>query len=165
MVRITPFFSAIKRPFGRGPTTRSLGDLLSMVINHVSKSWDDPPSRAPNTSSGGGINRPLKPAQNTRNQKGLGALGIFTYTFTINSNHMVNMRVPSCLLLPPGGRCCQSPGRNFGWHRHGFLDRFFLLQRCLGKGGELKLLIPIPDILPKNHTRNHLRFVFVCDEI
>ena len=37
----------MKRPFGRG-TTRSLGGLtITMVINHVSKSWDDPPSRPP----------------------------------------------------------------------------------------------------------------------
>ena len=128
-----------------------------MVINHVSKSWDDPPSRAPNTFSGEGINRPLKPAPkyNKKIRRVLGALGIFTYTFTINSGHMVNMRVPSCLLLRPGGRCCQSPGRNFGWHRQGFLDRFFLLQRCLGKRGELKLLIPIPDIpLKKSHIKS-----------
>ena len=39
MFRDKPF-----RPFGRGPTTGSLGDLPTMVINHVSKSWDDPPS-------------------------------------------------------------------------------------------------------------------------
>ena len=33
-----PFISHEVRPFGRGPTTRSLGDLLTMVINHL-LSW------------------------------------------------------------------------------------------------------------------------------
>ena len=41
-----PFISHVNRPFGRGPT---LPDLLgtktiTMVISHVSESWDDPPS-------------------------------------------------------------------------------------------------------------------------
>ena len=42
----TPIYKPLKMPFGRGPTTRSLGGRLAitMVINHVSKSWDDPPS-------------------------------------------------------------------------------------------------------------------------
>ena len=29
------FLLAMERPFGRGPTTRSLGDLLTMVINRL----------------------------------------------------------------------------------------------------------------------------------
>ena len=28
---------------GRGPTTPGIGDLLTMVINHLTN-WDDPPS-------------------------------------------------------------------------------------------------------------------------
>ena len=45
MVRITPIYKPwSERPFGRGPTTRSLGDFLTMVINHLHPSWDDPPS-------------------------------------------------------------------------------------------------------------------------
>ena len=39
-----PFTSHEVRPFGRGPTTRSLGDFLTMVIDHLRPSWDDPPS-------------------------------------------------------------------------------------------------------------------------
>ena len=39
---VTPIYKPF-RPFGRG-TILSLGDLLTMVINHVSKSWEDPPS-------------------------------------------------------------------------------------------------------------------------
>ena len=30
-----PFVSHKVRPFGKGPTTRSLGDILTMVINHL----------------------------------------------------------------------------------------------------------------------------------
>ena len=34
------------RPFGRGPTTRSLGDLLTRLLTYLPlTSWDDPPSR------------------------------------------------------------------------------------------------------------------------
>ena len=32
------------RPFGRGPTTLLRGLTITMVISHVSESWDDPPS-------------------------------------------------------------------------------------------------------------------------
>ena len=35
IVRITPVYKPFSWPFGRGPTTRSLGDLLTMVINHL----------------------------------------------------------------------------------------------------------------------------------
>ena len=34
----------MNRPFGRGPTTPLRRLTITMVINHVSKSWDDPPS-------------------------------------------------------------------------------------------------------------------------
>ena len=34
----------MKRPFVRGPTTLLRTLTITMVINHVSKSWDDPPS-------------------------------------------------------------------------------------------------------------------------
>ena len=57
VVRITPIYKPwIKRPFGRGPTTRSLGNLwVPWVLNHLQyKSWDDPPSNAmpPNEIAG-----------------------------------------------------------------------------------------------------------------
>ena len=37
----------MKRPFGRGPTTRSLGGLsfYPWKFDHKNESWDDPPSR------------------------------------------------------------------------------------------------------------------------
>ena len=44
MVRITPHLQAMERAFGR-QTTRSLGDLPTIVINHLYTTWDDPPSR------------------------------------------------------------------------------------------------------------------------
>ena len=41
---VTPIYEPFS-PIGRGPTTRSLGDLLTMVITVTTyKSWDDPPS-------------------------------------------------------------------------------------------------------------------------
>ena len=45
MVRITPIYpQAMKRPFGRGPTTRSLGDFRSPLLLTTCESWDDHPS-------------------------------------------------------------------------------------------------------------------------
>ena len=37
-----PPFISHEWPFGRGPTTRSLGNLLTRSLGN--KSWDDPPS-------------------------------------------------------------------------------------------------------------------------
>ena len=34
----------MNRPFGRGPTTLLRGLTITMVINHLRLSWDDPPS-------------------------------------------------------------------------------------------------------------------------
>ena len=42
-----PFISHEVPPFGRGPTTRSLGDLRSPWLLPTYKSWDDPPSDSP----------------------------------------------------------------------------------------------------------------------
>ena len=39
-----PYLSAMKRPFGRGPTTLLRGVLLTIVANYL-QSWDDPPSK------------------------------------------------------------------------------------------------------------------------
>ena len=39
-----PFTSHKVRPFGSGTTRILSGLTITMVINHVSKSWDDPPS-------------------------------------------------------------------------------------------------------------------------
>ena len=44
MVRITPHLQAMKRPFARGPTTLLRGLMITMVINDLRPSWDDPPS-------------------------------------------------------------------------------------------------------------------------
>ena len=46
MVRITPIYKPLKGHL-EGVPQPYLGDLLNMVINHVSKSWDDPPSGQP----------------------------------------------------------------------------------------------------------------------
>ena len=40
---VTPIYKPF-RSFGRGPPTLLRGRNLTMGINHVSKSWDDPPS-------------------------------------------------------------------------------------------------------------------------
>ena len=42
---VTPIYKPF-RPFGRGPTTPVRGRNLTMVFNHVSKSWEDPPSNS-----------------------------------------------------------------------------------------------------------------------
>ena len=43
--RITPIYKPCIWPFGRGPTTRSLGDLRSpWLLLTTYMSWDDPPS-------------------------------------------------------------------------------------------------------------------------
>ncbi len=39
-----PFISHVYRPFGRGTTNPTKGTKLTMVINHLRPSWDDPPS-------------------------------------------------------------------------------------------------------------------------
>ena len=44
MVRITPIYRPF-RPFGRGPITLLRGPTITMVINHLRPSWDDPPTR------------------------------------------------------------------------------------------------------------------------
>ena len=41
---LTPIDKPLK-PFGRGPTTLLRELTITMVINHVSEFWDDPPSR------------------------------------------------------------------------------------------------------------------------
>ena len=45
MVRITPIYKRWKGQFGRGPTTRSFGELINIVISHLlnGSKWDDPP--------------------------------------------------------------------------------------------------------------------------
>ena len=40
-----PFIRHEVRPFGRGPTTRSLGDLRSSWLLTTYDTWDDPPSK------------------------------------------------------------------------------------------------------------------------
>ena len=41
---VTTIYKPSCRPFGRGPTTLLRGLTITVVINHLRPSWDDPPS-------------------------------------------------------------------------------------------------------------------------
>ena len=45
MVRIILIYKPCSWPFGRGPITPGLGDLLNITIVALTTYWDDPPSK------------------------------------------------------------------------------------------------------------------------